>query len=104
MPENQKETSENILTSADKNKRRARKISGIFLIISVLVFGAVFAIKAVGNMPLGNNDEYKNFRQITNIFGDNSETPKTPEKRGSQNILIAGIGGRGHPGGELTEL
>ena len=54
-------------------------------------------------MPLGNNDEYKGFRQITDIFGDNSETPKTPEKRGSKNILIAGIGGRGHPGGELTD-
>ena len=54
-------------------------------------------------MQLSNNDEYKTFRQITDIFGDNSETPKTPEKRGSQNILIAGIGGRGHPGGELTD-
>jgi cell envelope-related transcriptional attenuator len=69
----------------------------------VLVFGAIFAIKAVGNMQLSNNDEYKTFRQITDIFGDNSETPKTPEKRGSKNILIAGIGGRGHPGGELTD-
>lgn len=26
-----------------------------------------------------------------------------PEKQGSKNILIAGIGGKGHPGGELTD-
>ncbi len=100
--ENFAEKKEIVLTSSEKNRRRARKISGIFLIISVLVFGAVFAIKAIGNTPLGKNNDL--FNPIISLIEDNNKPDtKTPEKRGSQNILIAGIGGLGHPGGELTD-
>lgn len=54
------------------------------------------ALNAIGKTHISIDNEHHTFQAISTGTGEKKE----PE---SKNILIAGIGGKGHPGGELTD-
>lgn len=83
-------------TSLPVSSKRSIKtrIIGWLLIISSILFIGILWLRAVGNVQLSSNDDFRIFQPTKVAF----EKPKT-----TQNILIAGIGWLGHPGWELTD-
>lgn len=87
-----------------KEKTLAKKIFKILLAIILFIASATAIVFAVykwklAEMNIWSWDEFRIFNPI--IF--EKEEEKKQEKKWRKNILIAGIGGAGHPGGELTD-
>lgn len=79
-----------------QHSRTTKKLIGFLFIVASLLFMGHFVLHTVGNINISLDDEHKIFQAIHT--GSNAQ-----QEQEVKNILIAGIGGRGHPGGELTD-
>lgn len=74
-----------------RKKSPTRFIASILLILSSLLFVAVAGAKYLGNIQVGGNlQESAIFKKLTQQNPD----PESHIKKQTQNILIAGIGGK----------
>ena len=83
----------------DTNKKYTRKIIAIALVVLGFVFGINYIVQSVGSMRVGTAGDDMPFSVINFNWSGNT----IAEKKWVQNILIAGIGGKDHQGGSLTD-
>jgi LCP family protein required for cell wall assembly len=86
------------ITTTDP-KRKIRRIIAGFLIVLALVFGVNYAVQGIGNIRVGT--AWDGTSWVPPIF--QSSGVVAPVGQWVTNILIAGIGGRDHDGGSLTD-
>jgi LCP family protein required for cell wall assembly len=84
-------------------KRKLRIFIGILLGIFTIIFWVVYAFQAVGSIKLSSHSGAILFQPLSNIFNESGSIIKTTKIKGTTNILVAGIGGKGHDGSELTD-
>ena len=80
-------------------KRKIRKIIASFLVVLALIFGVNYAVQWIGSIRVGT--AWDSAGWIPPVF--QSSGVATPMRQWVTNILIAGIGGRDHQGGSLTD-
>lgn len=99
------EENTNFIRKPVKKKRNPlRIIVGFLLIISSILFFTILGARALGNVNLSNKiAEIDAFKPIISLVDDSTQQEIVSEEHGVKNILIAGIGGLWHPGGELTD-
>ncbi len=91
-------------TSRKKKRHPLQKLIGAMLIIASLVFFGILWLQAAGNIGLSNKlEEIKVFNPIISLIDNTTNQEVVQNTKGIKNILIAGIGWKGHPGGELTD-
>lgn len=74
------------------------------IILASLVFFGILGLKAAGNIGLSSKlEEIKVFNPIVSLLDEDTNEELVTHEKGTKNILIAGIGGLGHPGEELTD-
>lgn len=86
-------------TSSQKKQKtpsKARKLTGILLILGSIVFLIALGVQWVSSMKVWGNILESNIFKAISI-------DSTAQKKWTENILIAGIGGKGHPWWELTD-
>lgn len=87
-----------------KKRNPFRILIGILLILSSLVFVGILGAREIGKIGLSNKlPEIEAFKPIVSLIDTTTNEEIVEQKKGIKNILVAGIGGLGHPGGELTD-
>lgn len=84
-------------------KKKIRIFVGILLMISTIAFWVTYAFQMVGSIKLSTDTGASLFQPLSSIFGESGDLIQTTKVKGTTNILIAGIGGKGHEGAELTD-
>ena len=90
------------LSTITKPKRKTLKIVLISIVVIILGIGlwvgltAFNAIKKITAFSDGNNS-------LFSFLGDSNKTQLKGESEGRTNILLLGMGGKNHPGGNLTD-
>lgn len=88
--------------STPRSHKILRRITGILLLLASLIFIGILGLRWVGGQTLSSKiDEIKLFNPIIALGNNSGSVAET--KKWVTNILIGGIGGKGHPGGELTD-
>ncbi len=86
------------LTPTDPKKKIRKIIAGLLVALAV-VFGINYAVQWIGNIRVGTAGDDSAW--VPPIFEASGVV--APMKKWVTNILIAGIGGRDHQGGSLTD-
>src|SRR4030043_1324078 len=87
----------------DKPKKKILKIIGIVLVVLILGFGAWMASGLIGAFSKIFTENKGEGSPFLSFLGDVKAEQLKGEGDGRINILLVGMGGIGHPGGDLTD-
>jgi len=87
----------------DKPKKKVWKIVGIVLVVLILGFGAWMASGLIGALSKIFTENKGAGSPFLSFLGDVKAEQLKGEGDGRINILLVGMGGTGHPGGDLTD-